>query len=281
MVSSPKLMTAEAIYCFGPFRFDGRAGRLSRDGRVRPLRAKTSAVLLYLLEHRGRLVPKEELFAAIWPGLAVSEAVLAVCISELRQALEDERRDARLVETAHGKGYRFIAPVTIQSESILPASARGSEPPVMVGRESELARLRHNWELARARSPRFVLISGEAGVGKSALAARFLAYLQEFDAHPVGCGQCVERSGNAAVYVPILELLDQLCLYSDARYLETLAQRHAHSIAMAMTAAATVYADCGDALRLRIQFQRSPPRPIVPFVGPFLLRSRARPAGTG
>lgn len=220
-------MTAESTYCFGPFHFEASAGRLSRDGRVLPLRAKTSAVLLYLLQHHGRLVPKEELFAAIWPGLAVSEAVLAVCISELRQTLEDERRDARLVETAHGKGYRFIAPVTIRSESILPASARGSEPPAMVGRESELASLRHNWELARSRSSRFVLISGEAGVGKSALAARFLAYLQEFDAPLVGCGQCVERSGNAAVYVPILELLDQLCSGKHAREVREILRRRA------------------------------------------------------
>jgi DNA-binding winged helix-turn-helix (wHTH) protein len=68
-------------------------------------------VLSYLAEHSGQLVSKDELFAAVWPGVVVSDSALVACIGELRRALGDTRRAPRSIETVHGRGYRFIAPV--------------------------------------------------------------------------------------------------------------------------------------------------------------------------
>ena len=66
----------------------------------------------YLAAHAGRLVPKQELLDAVWPGVFVGDAVLKVTIREIRKALGDDPRTPRFIETAHRRGYRFIAPVT-------------------------------------------------------------------------------------------------------------------------------------------------------------------------
>src|SRR5215208_6558215 len=96
---------------FGPFRLDERNERLWHGSEVVRLTNKALAVLRYLVEHQGQLVMKDEVFTAVWPGVVVSDAALVVCIRELRQALGDERRTPRFIETVHGRGYRFIAPV--------------------------------------------------------------------------------------------------------------------------------------------------------------------------
>ena len=101
---------------FAGFILDAAESRLVRGEQILPLRRRTLAVLHYLALRPGRLVTKTELFAAIWPGVTVSEIVLAVCISELRKALDDSAKIPRLIETVHGRGYRFIG--TIDDERV-------------------------------------------------------------------------------------------------------------------------------------------------------------------
>jgi DNA-binding winged helix-turn-helix (wHTH) protein len=69
---------------FGPFRVDVESERLWRGTAAVVLRPKSFAVLGYLVAHAGRLVAREEFLQALWPGIAVSEAVLTVCIGEIR-----------------------------------------------------------------------------------------------------------------------------------------------------------------------------------------------------
>jgi DNA-binding winged helix-turn-helix (wHTH) protein len=94
---------------FGRYRLDPASGRLLRDGKNVPLRRKTFAVLEYLAGRPGRLVGKDELLDAVWPDTHVTPAVLTGCIREIRRALGDDARAARFVETAHRRGYRFVA----------------------------------------------------------------------------------------------------------------------------------------------------------------------------
>ena len=82
--------------------------RLWYGDQARVLRPKTFALLRYLVEHPGQLLTKAALLEALWPETAVSEVVLAVCIRELRQALGDDARTPRFIETVHRRGYRFI-----------------------------------------------------------------------------------------------------------------------------------------------------------------------------
>ncbi len=105
-------MQGHHLLNFGLFRLDSRDGQLWRGQEVIRLTNKALAVLCYLVEHRGQLVTKDDLFAAVWPEVVVSDAALVVCIRELRQALGDARRTPQFIETIHGRGYRFIAPVT-------------------------------------------------------------------------------------------------------------------------------------------------------------------------
>jgi DNA-binding winged helix-turn-helix (wHTH) protein len=126
------------VISFGPFRLDRAGGRLLRGGEHVRLRLKTFAVLEHLAMRPGRLVAKDELLDAVWPETHVTPSVLAGCIRELRRALGDDARAARFIETAHRRGYRFIAPPGVSPR---PAVA---PPP----RTSPLPRLRRDTELA-------------------------------------------------------------------------------------------------------------------------------------
>ena len=96
---------------FPPYRFD-YVNQCVWDGNRRVyLTPKAFAVLKHLLETPGKLVTKEKLLEAVWPQTFVSDAVLKVCIGEVRRALRDKFRAPRFIETAHRRGYRFIGDV--------------------------------------------------------------------------------------------------------------------------------------------------------------------------
>ena len=93
-------------------RFDLETGRLWSGKREVKLTPKASAVLKALVTHAGQLVTKDELFEAVWPETAVSEAVLKVRVGEVRKALGETARAPQCIATVHRRGYRFVAPVT-------------------------------------------------------------------------------------------------------------------------------------------------------------------------
>ncbi len=63
------------------------------------------------MERPGQLVTKRELLDAIWPETFVSETVLTNAVNQLRRALDDDPKQARLIETVHRRGYRWIGVV--------------------------------------------------------------------------------------------------------------------------------------------------------------------------
>src|SRR5262245_11735914 len=77
------------------------------------LRPKAVAVLPHLAETAGRLVPKQELYQAVWPDVVVSDVSLVQCIRELRDKLGDEEHC--LIKTVHRRGYLLDVPVTIDA----------------------------------------------------------------------------------------------------------------------------------------------------------------------
>jgi Tol biopolymer transport system component/DNA-binding winged helix-turn-helix (wHTH) protein len=102
-----------SVYEFGDVRVDtGRMAALRGDTAI-PLEPKAFDVLLHLIEHRDRLVTKDELLDAVWPGTFVTPNVLTRAVAQARRALGDESQDARFIETVAKRGYRFIAPVTV------------------------------------------------------------------------------------------------------------------------------------------------------------------------
>jgi pimeloyl-ACP methyl ester carboxylesterase/DNA-binding winged helix-turn-helix (wHTH) protein len=84
---------------------------LRRGGQAVPLEPQAFDVLAYLVAHRDRVVPKEELMDAVWGGRFVSEAAVTSRIKQARRAVGDDGQAQRVIRTVHGRGYRFVAPV--------------------------------------------------------------------------------------------------------------------------------------------------------------------------
>lgn len=96
---------------FGDVRVDPLARQLWRGAQLFHLPRKAFDLLLLLLEHRPNAVPKEQIYARLWPDTYVSEASLQALISDIRQAIGDDGRRRAMVRTIHGVGYAFTADV--------------------------------------------------------------------------------------------------------------------------------------------------------------------------
>ena len=99
------------IYEFGSFRIDAVKRVLFRDGQPVPLTSKSLDTLLMLVEHRGRVVAKDDLMKALWPDSIVEENNLTQQISMLRKVLGEKVNEHRYVVTVPGRGYSFVADV--------------------------------------------------------------------------------------------------------------------------------------------------------------------------
>ncbi len=99
---------SDRMVYLGAARVDLDAERVfGPDGRATTLRPQSFAVLRLLIARTGRLVTKDELLEAVWPGLIVTDDSLVQCIGEIRKALGDDAR--ALVETVPRRGYRLAA----------------------------------------------------------------------------------------------------------------------------------------------------------------------------
>ena len=104
----PTVSSSERIV-FPPFELDLASGRLLKGSARIDLPPKAFGVLRHMAERPGKLVTKEELLDKVWPNVHVTDDVLKVQIAEIRKVLSDTCRDPRFIETAHRRGYRFIA----------------------------------------------------------------------------------------------------------------------------------------------------------------------------
>ena len=117
------------IYEFDNFRLCA-AKRLLLKGidETVPLMPKAFDTLLYLVEHRGKVIEKDELMSAIWADTIVEENNLTQNISILRRVLGEKHGENRFIATVPGHGYKFVAEVRqidAAEKSELPAPADG------------------------------------------------------------------------------------------------------------------------------------------------------------
>jgi DNA-binding winged helix-turn-helix (wHTH) protein len=101
----------------GPFRVgdwmvDPELNRVSTGDTLVQLEIRFMQVLVYLAERAGSVVPRKELFDAVWATEYVSDNALTHAIAELRKALGDSAREPAYIETVQRRGYRLIAPVS-------------------------------------------------------------------------------------------------------------------------------------------------------------------------
>ena len=137
-------MLIDSLLRFGPYQFDAARGQLQRGSQIVKLTPKALALLRLFVTQAGQVVTKEELFRTVWPDTVVSDAALTACILELRQALRDNARTPRYIETVHRRGFRFIAPVAASAATVPSAELRvpsqeeaNSQHPVDSSQEEE------------------------------------------------------------------------------------------------------------------------------------------------
>src|SRR4051794_38958558 len=155
---------------FGPFRLLA-ARRLLLEGD-KPVRLGSRAfdILAALVERAGEVVGKAELIARAWPGTFVEESNLKIQVSALRRALGDGQGGHRYIVTVPGRGYNFVAPVSLEAPpppTIASAGAHNLPLAVtrMIGRDETVAAL-----VARLSRERLVTIVGPGGIGKTTVA---------------------------------------------------------------------------------------------------------------
>ncbi len=123
--------SAGAPFLVAGWTVDAPANRLLRDGDEVRLEPKVMSVLVYLANHRGRVVSREELESAVWTGMVVGYDAITNAVIKLRRALGDSSRAPRIIETISKNGYRLIADVEPVAE---PAAAKGSADTDVVAR---------------------------------------------------------------------------------------------------------------------------------------------------
>lgn len=119
-VRIPEILLEPAQYMFGPYVLDRPRRLLLRDGAAVALTPKAFDLLALLVEHQGRIVPKETLMSRLWPDTAVEESNLAFQISALRKALGE----GRYVVTVPGRGYQFAGSVETAVETMIEKEER-------------------------------------------------------------------------------------------------------------------------------------------------------------
>jgi DNA-binding winged helix-turn-helix (wHTH) protein/tetratricopeptide (TPR) repeat protein len=207
------------VFAFADCELDRELYQLRRRGRVVKLEPKVFDVLVHLLEHRDRVVTKAELLAELWPGEALSESVLPRAVAAARRAVGDTRSKAGVIETIHGRGYRFVAELRETDSTANVGAALAPPPPtsVFVGRARTLERLAAALDSALAGRGQLVLLAGEPGIGKTRTAEE-LARVARARGAQVVVGRCFEGEGAPAFW-PWVQLLRELVSTSDREQL--------------------------------------------------------------
>ncbi|MEE4282938.1 MAG: winged helix-turn-helix domain-containing protein, partial [Pseudomonadales bacterium] len=130
------------IYHVGTLELDIARVELRKDGSLCPLEPQVFALLAFLVEHRERVVSKDEIFEKVWDGRVVTDSALTSRVKLARKALGDDGKAQKFIRTVHGKGFRFVADVRVQRDPaavslplILPADGvlkSGERPSIAV-----------------------------------------------------------------------------------------------------------------------------------------------------
>ncbi len=198
------------IWTFGHFQLDPDRFQLARRGDPVRLEPQVLALLIHLVRHHDRMVTKDEIVAAVWQGHAVSDASISSRIRSARLAVDDDGARQAIIQTVHGRGFRFVADVKATtparstdpktdapaahldahlaahpggrpSIAILPFEPLGLAPNLVILAEAipheiieALSRLRWLAVIARGSSFRFGKAAGDLDLVATSLCARYV-----------------------------------------------------------------------------------------------------------
>ena len=106
-----------------------RCAILTADGEVR-VEPRVMDVLVLMVKHAGQVVSREEFIQSVWNGTFVTDEVLSRCVYRLRQALGDDTKKPRFIETVSKRGYRLIAPVSESTTTMVTAEPEAAKLPL-------------------------------------------------------------------------------------------------------------------------------------------------------
>jgi DNA-binding winged helix-turn-helix (wHTH) protein/TolB-like protein/Tfp pilus assembly protein PilF len=103
-------------YQIADYTLDTARYRITHGDAVIPAEPKVFDLLVYLIRHRDRVLSREELFREVWDGREVSDATLSNHVKSARKILGDSGELQQTILTIRGRGYQFVAPVTVTPE---------------------------------------------------------------------------------------------------------------------------------------------------------------------
>ena len=207
-----------AQYRFGAFQVDPKRRELRRGPVEVDVQPKVLDVIVHLIESRDRVVPREELLDDLWGDASVSEGVLTTAIHAARTALNDSAARAWAIKTVARRGYRFVAPV-VEGDTRPPNSIAETDGPDglapgvggdFVGGEASLKRVTRAFQKATQGEGGILVVTGEAGQGKTRLLDEVQRRAQNWEAL-VATTACEGRKGTAA-YSPWSTLIRKLAV---------------------------------------------------------------------
>lgn len=109
--------------CFGACEIDAATRCLKRNGEPVALEPRAFDVLIFLIDHRERVVSSDELLDALWGGVSVTSSSVSRAVHKARVAVGDDGQKQRIIATAQRHGFRFVAPVRCERREGSPSEA--------------------------------------------------------------------------------------------------------------------------------------------------------------
>lgn len=185
MSTGPNTFTARE-FSFGPFYLHAAERRLLRGGESVEIGSRALDVLIALVERAGEVVDKKGLIARVWPNVIVEESGLRVHVAALRKVLGEGIDGARYIANVPGRGYSFVAPVSVVAVAGSGAQTASATQASTIVLDGAAARIGHNLParltrmlgrdaavgalLQWLRACRFVTVVGPGGLGKTTVA---------------------------------------------------------------------------------------------------------------
>jgi len=158
------------IYVFGDYELDTTRFELSFAGRAIAVEPQVLELLIFLIDHRDRVVTRTELFDTIWKGRIVSDTTLSSRIKTVRKTIGDDDERQRLVKTIHGRGFRFTGDVTSRGDA-------GQRQPTDAG---PVAPARPQTRYARAGDVHIAYQTFGDGPGNLVLTPGFVSHIDNY-----------------------------------------------------------------------------------------------------
>jgi len=196
------------LYRFDVFELDVDLYRLSRAGEPVAIGPKPFDLLLYLIQHAQRTIPKAELIREVWQAEAISDSSIPTCMTAVRRALGDDPDNPRFIQTVRGRGYRFIGSAVSEPETRTDSDRQpvaASKSKTFVGRQAEMASLSAGLATALSGNPQTFLLMGDAGMGKTRMIEEF-SHRAAARGASVLVGRCREEEGSPAFW-PWIQIL--------------------------------------------------------------------------